>query len=81
MDVGDDLRLHAGELPPEEDELRLLRPLDEHRVRPELTELPRHAERQERVERRAVEGLRPRRRNEMEARIGAVAASRASEHP
>ena len=81
MDVGDDLRRHAGEPSPEKDELRLLGALDEHRVGPERTELLRHPERQERVEGGAVECARTNGPNELEAGIGPVPTARGSEHP
>jgi hypothetical protein len=79
VDVGDDARRDTGESPADEREGGLLATLHEDGVRPEAAELARDAERQQRVERRAVERARAHGRGERKARVGAVPAGRAPE--
>jgi len=80
VDVDDNARRDSGQLPSEEHERSLLPALCGNGVRPKAAELTRDAEREERVERGAVEHAGPHGANEPEARIRPLAAGGARKH-
>src|SRR5581483_7315858 len=81
VEVEDDWRRAAREPARQQDGERLVRALDEHRVRPEAAKLARRAKRQQEVKERAVDDSRPRLRDEREHGVAGRAGGGGREHP